>query len=109
MRTGKTESALIRSLRRDLLLHTRVERLMTIPPVSPITALTWVLEVDDVTRFHSVEQAVSYCDLCGAERSSAQTIKRLPISKQRAKHLQSMLREAAKLAQRLSAELRVTR
>jgi hypothetical protein len=25
---------------------------MTIPAVGPITALTWVLEVDDVKRFH---------------------------------------------------------
>ena len=69
---------------------------MTIPAVGPITALTWVLEVDDVTRFHSVKQAVSYCGLCGAERSSAETIKRMPISKQRNKHLQSVLIEAAK-------------
>ena len=91
VRIGKTESALIRSLRRDPLLHARVERLMTIPAVGPITALTWVLEVDDVARFHSVKQAVSYCGLCGAERSSAETIKRMPISKQRNKHLQSVL------------------
>jgi hypothetical protein len=102
---GKTESALIRSLRRDPLLHARVERLMTIPSVGPITALTWVLEVDDVARFHSVKQAVSSCGLCGAERSSAETIKRMPISKQRNKHLQSVLIEAAKLAPRLSPEL----
>ena len=100
VRIGKTESALIRSLRRDPLLHARVERLMTIPAVGPITALTWVLEVDDVARFHSVKQAVSYCGLCGAERSSAETIKRMPISKQRNKHLQSVLIEAAKLAPR---------
>jgi transposase len=50
-----------------------VERLMTIPAVGPITALTWVLEVDDVARFGSVKQAISYCGLCGAERSSAET------------------------------------
>ncbi len=87
VRIGKTESALIRSLRRDPLLQARVERLMTIPAVGPINALTWVLEVDDVARFHSVKQAVSYCGLCGAERSSAETIKRMPISKQRNKHL----------------------
>ena len=78
---------------------------MTIPAVGPITALTWVLEVDDVARFHSVKQAVSYCGLCGAERSSAETIKRMPISKQRNKHLQSVLIEAAKLAAAPSPEL----
>ena len=73
--------------------------------VGPITALTWVLEVDDVARFHSVKQAVSYCGLRGAERSSAETIKRMPISKQRNKHLQSVLIEAAKLGPRLSPDL----
>ena len=51
---------MMRSLRRDPLLQARVERLMTIPAVGPITALTWVLEVDDVARFHSVKQAISY-------------------------------------------------
>ena len=104
VRIGKTESALIRSLRRDPLLQARVERSMTIPAVGP-TALTWVLEVDDIARFHSVKQAVSYCGLCGAERSSAETIKRMPISKQRNKHLQLVLIEAAKLGPRLSPDL----
>ena len=93
------------SLARDALLAERVERLMTIPAVGPITALTWVLEVDDVARFRSVKQAISYCGLCGAERSSAETIKRMPISKQRNKHLQCVLIEAAKLGPRLSPDL----
>jgi hypothetical protein len=35
----KTESALVRSLERDSLLIDRVERLMTIPAVGPITAV----------------------------------------------------------------------
>jgi hypothetical protein len=41
-----------------------------------------------------------YCGLCGAENSSAETVKRMPISKQRNKHIQSVLVEAAKLAPR---------
>jgi transposase len=105
VRIGKTESARVRSLARDPLLRARVERLMTIPAAAPITALTWVLEVDDVARFGSVKQAISYCGLCGAKRSSAETIKRMPISKQRNKHLQSVLIEAAKLGPRLSPDL----
>jgi hypothetical protein len=48
VRLQKTESALIRSLERDSLLLDRVERLMTIPGVGPITALTWALEVGEV-------------------------------------------------------------
>jgi transposase len=105
VRLGKTEGALVRSLARDPLLSDRVERLMTIPAVGPITALTWVLEVDDVARFGSVKQAISYCGLCAAERSSAEVVKRMPISKQRNKHLQSVLVEAAKLGPRLSPDL----
>jgi transposase len=105
VRLQKTESALVRSLQRDSLLAERVERLMTIPAVGPITALTWVLEVGDVQRFSSIKKAISYCGLCGAEKSSADTIKRTPLSKQRNKHLQSVLVEAAKMAPRLSPEL----
>jgi transposase len=44
VRLGKTESALVGSLERDSLLMERLERLMTIPAVGPITALTWALE-----------------------------------------------------------------
>jgi transposase len=39
VRIGKTEGALVRSLTRDPLLSDRVQRLMTIPAVGPITAL----------------------------------------------------------------------
>jgi transposase len=56
VRLGKTESALVRSLERDSLLVERVERLMTIPAVGPITALTWALEVGDVQRFSSIRK-----------------------------------------------------
>ena len=83
VRLGKTESALVRSLERDRLLVDRVERLMTIPAAGPITALTWALEVGDVQRFSSIKKAISYCGLCGAERSSANITMRTPLSKQR--------------------------
>jgi len=53
---------------------------MTIPAVGPITALTWALEVGDVQRFSSIKKAISYCGLCGAERSSADITKRTPLS-----------------------------
>src|SRR5258708_553932 len=71
VRLGKTESALVRSLQRDSLLMERVERLMTIPAVGPITALTSALEVGDVQRRSSIKKAISYCGLCGADNSSA--------------------------------------
>ena len=105
VRLQRTESALVRSLERDSLLMDRVERLMTIPGVSPITALTWALEVGERKRFSSIKKAVSYCGLCGAEKSSGNTIQRTPLSKQRNKHLQTTLIEAAKMAPRYSPEL----
>src|SRR6267378_2920794 len=83
----------------------RVERLMTIPAVGPITALTWALEVGEVQRFSSIKKAISYCGLCGAEKSSGNTVQRTPLSKQRNKHLQTTLIEAAKMAPRYSPEL----
>src|SRR5271166_1075846 len=51
VRLGKTESALIHSLQEDRLLAERVERLMSIPAVGPLTALIWVLEIGEVQRF----------------------------------------------------------
>jgi transposase len=64
VRLGKAESALVRSLERDPQLVERVERLMTIPAVGPITALTWALEVGDVQRFPSIKKAAG----CAAQR-----------------------------------------
>jgi transposase len=104
-RLHKTETALIRSLERDPVLVERIKNLKTIPGIGVITALTWALEMDDVSRFRSVKQAISYCGLCGDERSSADKVLRTPISKQRNKHIQSVLVEAAKFAPQQSHEL----
>ena len=62
-------------------------------------------QIGDVSRFQSIKQAISYCGLCSAERSSADKLVRMPISKQRNKHIQQTLVEAAKLAPRYSHEL----
>jgi transposase len=80
-RSQKLDYALVSSLERDPLLAERLKRLRTVPGVGPITALTWVLEIGDVVRFRSIKQAISYCGLCGAERSSADKVMRTPISK----------------------------
>jgi transposase len=85
VRCQKTDYALVSSLNRDPLLTARIQRLRTVPGVGPLTALTWALEIGDVTRFHSLKQAISYCGLCGEEKSSADQVLRTPISKQRNK------------------------
>jgi len=104
-RSIRLDRTMLRSLEQDPMLSERWQRLRTVPGVGPITALTWVLEVGDTSRFRSIKQAISYCGLCGAEKSSAEKVLRTPISKQRNKHIQRMLVEAARLAPRYSAEL----
>src|SRR5277367_1359744 len=107
-RAQKLDYALVSSLERDPLLKERLRRLRTVPGVGPITALTWALEIGDYTRFSSIKQAISYCGLCGDEKSSADKVMRMPISKQRNKHIQRVLIEAAKLAPSESPELALT-
>lgn len=107
IRCQRTEYALRSSLQRDPVLAERLKHLRTVPGVGPITALTWALEIGDVTRFRTVKQAISYCGLCGEEKSSAEKVMRTPLSKQRNKHIQRVLVEAAKLAPRQSHELAV--
>ena len=105
VRCQRTDYALVSSLNRDPLLAERIRRLRTVPGVGPITALTWALEIGDVTRFRTMKQAISYCGLCGEEKSSAEKVMRTPLSKQRNKHIQHVLVEAAKLAPRQNHEL----
>src|SRR5438094_1764669 len=69
VRLQKTEYALVSSLQRDPLLAERIKRLRTVPGVGPITALTWALEMGEVSRFPSIREASSYCGLCGDEKS----------------------------------------
>jgi len=106
-RAQKLDYALLSSLQRDPLLKERLRRLRTVPGVGPIIALTWALEIGDFTRFSSIKRAISYCGLCGDEKSSAEKVMRMPISKQRNKHIQRVLIEAAKLAPRQSPELAI--
>jgi transposase len=105
VRLQKTDYALVSSLQRDPVLAERIKNLRTVPGVGPITALTWALEMGDVARFRSTKQAISYCGLCGDEKSSADKVLRTPLSKQRNKHIQRVLVEAAKLAPKQSHEL----
>jgi transposase len=100
-----TQKQLIKRLLSDPALERRIERLMSIGGVGPITALTWALEIADPHRFSSIADAVSYCGLTAAFRSSAGKLQRGPISKQRNAWLQTTLIEAAKLAPRWNPQL----
>lgn len=92
------QKKLVQALKENELIRDRVKRLMTIPGVGEITALTWVLETGEPERFGSVKKAVSYCGLCSAQHESAGKEHRGPISKKRNKHIQTILIEAGKLA-----------
>lgn len=100
-----SQKRLVERLLNEPALEQRVERLMSIRAVGPITALTWALEIADPHRFSSIADAVSYCGLTAAFRSSAGKQQRGPISKQRNAWLQTVLIEAAKLAPRWNPQL----
>jgi transposase len=100
---------LLNGLKNNPVLKERVERLMTIRGVGEVVALTWAVEIDDPHRFPSVRKAISYCGLCSGQDSSGGLDKRGPISKQRNKHLQHMLVEAAKAAPKWNSQLAFVR
>src|SRR5271155_4691350 len=100
-----TQKQIIKRLLSERALQQRIERLLSIRGMGPITALTWALEVADPHRFSSIGDAVSYCGLTAAFRSSAGKQQRGPISKQRNAWLQTVLIEAAKLAPRWNPQL----
>jgi transposase len=102
---SKMERRLLRGLLQQPLLEQRVQRLMSIGGVGPVTALSWALETGEPQRFSRVSQAISYCGLCSAQNSSADKEYRGPISKKRNHHLQCVLVEAAKLAPRWNPQL----
>jgi transposase len=99
------QKRLVKGLRADAGLRERVQRLQSIRGVGEILALTWALEIGEVQRFPSIAEAVSYCGLTSAQHNSAGKEHRGPISKQRNKHLQTILIEAAKLAPRHNPQL----
>lgn len=96
---------LIDELQRHPELRDRAERLQSIRGVGEVTALTWALEVGEPQRFSSIKDAVSYCGLCSGYHESAGKVQREPLSKQRNKHLQTILIEAAKLVPRWNPQL----
>lgn len=100
-----TQKRLVQRLLVDPALSQRIERLASIRGVGEITALTWALEIADPHRFPSNSDAMSYCGLTSALKSSAGKQQRTPISKQRNAWLQTTLIEAAKLAPRWNPQL----
>ncbi|QOY86795.1 IS110 family RNA-guided transposase [Paludibaculum fermentans] len=103
----EAQRRLVLGLLRNPLLKQRVERLRSIRGVGEILALTWAVEVGEPSRFPTVGHALSYCGLTSAQISSAGKEQRAPISKQRNKHLQTILIEAAKVAPLWNPQLKL--
>jgi len=95
---AEMDRRLIQLLEQHPQLKARVCALRTIDGVGPILALSWALETGTPERFASIKDAQSYCGLTSAFWESAGHQKRQPLSKQRNKHLQTVLIEVAQLA-----------
>jgi transposase len=103
---ARMDGRLLRLLEQHPRLQARVQALRKIDGVGPVTALSWALEVGDPSRFASIKRAVSYCGLTSALRESAGQHKRGPLSKQRNRHLQTVLIEASKIGVQFHPKLR---
>ena len=103
---ARMDGRLMRLLEQHPRLEARVEALRKIDGVGPVTALSWALEVGDPSRFASIKRAVSYCGFASALRESAGQQKRGPLSKQRNRHLQTVLIEASKIGVMYHPKLR---
>lgn len=95
---AEMDRRLVRMLTQHPQLEARVTALRSIDGVGPILALSWALETGNAERFPSIKDAQSYCGLTSAFWESAGRQKRQPLSKQRNKHLQTVLVEVAQLA-----------
>jgi transposase len=71
-----------------------VRRLMTAPGVGPVTALSFVAALDDVTRFQSAHQVESYLGLVPSEYSSGERQHRGRITKRGNARMRWLLVEA---------------
>lgn len=70
-------------------------RLRTLVGIGPMTSMGFAACIDDVSRFESASQVVSYLGLCPGERSSGDRIRRLGINKAGAKLVRSYLIQAS--------------
>jgi transposase len=82
------------------------QNLMTIPGIGELSALLFIAEVGDVTRFRNAPQVPAYIGLVPSESSSAERRRVGPITKQGSGLLRWMLIQNAWMAIAKSIELR---
>jgi len=94
------------ALHTTLVPHDEVQRLLWIPGIGKINALTIYTELDDIARFPSVKQFLSYCRLVpGADNSGGRTRHRSG-SKEGNRYLKLAFSHAAVRAMQYNPEIR---
>ena len=73
----------------------QAKRLMTMPGVGPITALTVIAEAGDFSRFQKAEKLASFAGLVPKQRSSGGTVRLGGITHLGSKYLRTIMVEAA--------------
>jgi transposase len=84
----------------------RVELLLTIPGIGPISAISLLLELGDVSRFARAEQLAAYVGLTPSQYSSGDKIRLGRITRCGKNSLRAVLTQAAWSAVRKSREFR---
>ena len=93
-------------LKQQSLEDQRIARLRTHPGIGLLTSLCLVHSLEPVTRFRNQRKVVAYAGLEPLERSSAEKIRFLGISKAGSRILRYLLVEAANVAVRKDEELK---
>ena len=75
--------------------HAICRRMMTIPGVGPVVALSFVAHVDDIARFETAEQLASYFALVPGEATTGGKLKRTGTIKSGPTYMKSLLIQAA--------------
>jgi transposase len=84
-----------RQLRQLVRANELCRRLMTVPGVGPVTALSFVAAIDDVSRFEHAYRLTSYLGLTPGEDSSSERERRTSITKAGATSVRRTLIQAA--------------
>jgi transposase len=93
---------LIARLERDLVTRTRpdprVQALQALPGIGPITAMTLVAEIGDISRFPTARKLCAWAGLTPAVRNSDRKVRHGHITKQGSPWVRFVLQEAAQRA-----------
>lgn len=90
----------IRTLSHEPRYQARAQRLLSIPGISVLSAMTLLTELVEITRFPSLDQLASYVGLVPGEHSSGEQHITTGITHRRNPHLRSILIESAWVAAR---------